>query len=179
MAQFLIQLKYQRGTSEKWSNVWRVEAADLITASGAASAVLAPALADLLDPSCQIVEALTRTPGTPGAFITQALALTGTLSGVGSLLPLFNCMKVVFPLLTGGRPDLKYLKGIVGEADSDAGLLSSGIISSATTALENMISSMATAGAQLVDNSGENYSVVTIQQAIQMRQMHRKRKKSV
>jgi len=178
MAQFLIQLKYQRGTGEKWSNVWRVEATDLFTAAAAATGTLAPAVAHLIDPSCQIVEALTRTPGTPGAFITAALALVGELSGVGSMLPLFNAARVLFPLLSGGRPDIKYLKGLIGEDNSGAGLIASSTLSGINTILTALISDMATAGATLVDNGGQNYSVVTVQEAIQMRQMHRKRRRS-
>lgn len=178
MAQFLIQLKYQRGTSEKWSNVWRVESASLSVAAAAAVDTLAPAMAHLLDSSCKIVEALTRTPGTPGAFITAALSIVGSSTGSGSILPLFNTAKVLFPILSGGRPDYKYLKGFLTESITEDEQISSTTLSGITTVLTGMISDMATAGATLVDNGGSNYSEVTPQAAVQMRQMHRKRRRS-
>lgn len=179
MAQFLIQVKYKRGVGEKWSNVWRVEAADLLTAAAAGSGILAPGLVPLLDTSALIVEVLTRTPGVPGAFITTALALGGTSTGSGSILPLFNCAKVLFPLLSGGRPDLKYLKGFLTESITENENITSGALATIAAVLEEVIINMADAGAILVDNSGTNYSVVTPQAEIQMRQMHRKRRHSV
>jgi len=178
VAQFLIQIKYQRGVGEKWSNVWRVEAADLFTASAAALDTLAPALAIFLNPSCQIVEVLTSTPGVPGAFISAAEAIVGTNTGSGGILPLFNCVKVLFPLLGGGRPDLKYLKGLLTESNSGDEQVNSDVLTGIISGFTTLISEMADAGATLVDNSGANYSVVTPQSAIQMRQMHRKRRRS-
>jgi hypothetical protein len=178
MPQFKIQLKYKRGVAEKWSNVWRVEAADLFTAASAAVDVLAPGVLPLLDDSASIVEALTSTPGTPGAFITAALALVGTSTGSGSILPLFNSMKVLFPILSGGRPDYKYFKGFLTEASTENELIGSSALSGTVTVLTSLISNMATAGATLVDNSGSNYSEVTPQQEVQMRQMHRRRRRT-
>jgi len=178
MAQFLIQVKYRRGIGEKWSNVWRVDAADLFTAAAAASGTLAPGMAPLLDSSCQIVEVLTSTPGSPGLFITAALAIVGTSTSSGSVLPLFNAVKVLFPLLSGGRPDYKYLKGFLTEANSNNEIVDGSSLGGITTILTGLISDMATAGATLVDNGGTNYSVVTPQAEIAMRQMHRKRRRS-
>jgi|SRR6185369_4875743 len=179
MSQFLIQVKYQRGEGEKWSNVWRVEAADLFTAAAAASGTLVPGLLPILDTTCRIAEVLTSTPGTPGAFVTEATDAVGTNSSSGSLLPLFNSAKVLFPLLSGGRPDLKYFKGYLTEASTEGGFIGSGTLSGLDSVLTSLISAMADAGATLVDNSGANYSIVTPQAAVQMRQMHRKRRRSV
>ena len=178
MAEFLIQVKYKRGVGEKWSNVWRVDAADLFTAAAAASGVLAPGLAPILDSSCLIVETLTRTPGVPGAFITEALAIAGTSTGSGSILPLFNSAKVLFPLLSGGRPDLKYFKGFLTESITENENILTGALGVLSSVLVGVISDMATAGATLVDNGGNNYSVVTPQAEIQMRQMHRRRRRT-
>jgi len=178
MAQFLIQVKYQQGTGAKWSNVWRVDAADLAVAAAAASGTLAPDLLPILDTSCLIAEVLTSTPGTPGAFISAALGLAGTNSSSGSLLPLFNSAKVLFPILSGGRPDLKYFKGYLTEASTEGGIIGSGTLTGLASVLESLIIDMADAGATLVENGGTNYSVVTPQAAVQMRQMHRKRRRS-
>jgi len=42
-----------------------------------------------------------------------------------------------------------------------------------------LVTDMSTAGANLVSDTLEGWSVVTVQQAVQMRQMHRKRKRTV
>lgn len=178
MAQFLIQVHYQQGTGAKWSNVWRVDATDLATAAAAASGTLAPGLLPILDTSCRIVSVLTSTPGTPGAFITEALGLAGTNTSSGELLPFFNAMKVLFPILSGGRPDYKYLKGLANEGNTSGGVFSGTITGAVASILTGLISDMATAGALLVENGGTNYSVVTPQSEVAMRQQHRKRRRS-
>jgi hypothetical protein len=94
------------------------------------------------------------------------------------MLPLFNSVKVLFPLLSGGRPDYKYFKGFLTESNSGDGLVESASLSGIATLLGTLITDMDAAGATLVDNGGTNYSVVTPQAAIQMRQMHRKRRRT-
>lgn len=178
MAVFEIQVKYQRGIGEKWSNVWRVDAADLLTASSAGNGAFLSDLTPLLDSSCKIVEVLARTPGVPGAFITTALDLAGTSTGSGSILPLFNSVKVLFPDIAGGRPDYKYLKGFLTESISENEQVSSGALGVVESQLIAAIGALSDAGAPPVNPRGHNYSLVTPQAAIQMRQMHRKRRRS-
>jgi len=179
MAEFLIQVKYSKGIGQKWSNVWRVDAADLFTAAAAASGTLVPDLLPLLNVACLIDSVLTRDPSIPGSFITEAIGLPGTSDPGGNMLPLFNSLKALFPLLSGGRPDLKYFKGFLMEAFQADGTIDPTTLGIVEGLLVTLISDMATAGATLVDNSGQNYSVVTAQAAVQMRQMHRKRRRSV
>lgn len=179
MALFRIQVFYQHGTGEKWSNVWHVDAADLFTAAAAASGTLAPSLATYLHPACQIVKTLTSDPTSPGTFIEAALALAGTSADSGDLLPFFNCARVLFPILSGGRPDYKYIKGYLTETLQTNGLINSGIITALNAGFAAVITAMSTAGANLVSDTLEGYSVVTTQQAVQMRQMHRRRRRTV
>ena len=65
------------------------------------------------------------------------------------------------------------------EANSDSELVAPASLTGIASVLTGLISDMATAGATLVDNLGANYSVVTPQSTIAMRQMHRKRRRSV
>lgn len=175
---FEIQVKYQRGIGEKWSNVWRVDAADLITASSAGNGAFLSDLRDVLHTSCKIVEVLARTPGVPGAFITTALSLAGTSTYGSSVLPLFNAAKVLFPDITGGRPDLKYFKGFLTEDNTGEELINSDALALLEAKVVAAISALSDAGAVPVNPRDNNYSVVTPQGAIQMRQMHRKRRRS-
>jgi hypothetical protein len=178
LSAFEIQVKYQRGIGEKWSNVWRVDAADLVTASSAGNGAFLSDLLPLLDSSCKIVEVLARTPGVPGAFITTALDLAGTSSGSGSVLPLFCAAKVLFPDIAGGRPDFKYLKGFLTESITENEQINTGTVGFIESQVIAAIGSLASAGAPPINPRGHNYSLVTPQAAIQMRQMHRKRRRS-
>jgi len=176
MAEFRIQVHYQKGTGEKWSNVWRVDAADLFTAAAAAGGTMVPDLLPVLNPACQIVRVLTSDPASPGTFIEEAIGAVGTSSATGNLMPLFNCARVLFPLLSGGRPDYKFLKGWLTEGLQDGGVIDPSSLPILAGFFGSLIADMSTAGATLVDNSGNNYSVVSVQSLVQERQMHRRRR---
>lgn len=178
MAVFRIQVFYQQGTGQKWTNVYHVDAADLFTAAAAASGTLAPALVPLLHTSCQIVKVLTSDPSTPGSFIEDVLGLVGSGGSGADLLPLFNSVRVLFPILSGGRPDYKFLKGYLTETLQANGLVDPGALSGIESVFGSIIADMSTAGAILIDNAGTNWSTVTAQQEVQMRQMHRRRRRS-
>lgn len=176
MAEFRIQVHYQQGTGQKWSNVWRVDAADLFTAASAAAGTMVPGLLPVLNPACQIVRVLTSDPASPGTFIEAAVGAVGTSSATGNLMPLFACARVLFPLLSGGRPDYKFLKGWLTEGLQDNGVIDSSSLTVLEGFFGSLISDMSVAGATLIDNSGNNYSVVTAQSNVQERQMHRRRR---
>lgn len=178
MALFRIQVFYQQGTGEKWSNVYHVDAADLFTAAASASGVLAPNLLPILQPAVNLVRVLTSDPTTPGVFIEDAIGLAGTSTFTGELLPFFNAAKVLFPILSGGRPDYKFIKGFITEAMQAGGLLVPDALTTLDAVFGTIISAMSTSGSNLVSDTLELWSVVTPQQAVQMRQMHRKRRRS-
>lgn len=178
MALFRIQVFYQRGTGEKWSNVYHVDSADLFVAAGAASSILAPGLAPLLDTSAAIVKVLTSNPALSGSFIEAALDIIGTSTGSGDLLPLFNSARVLFPILSGGRPDYKFMKGFITESLQTNGIITPGALGVLASTFSSLITEMSVAGSILVSDTLEGWSVVTPQAAVQMRQMHRRRRRT-
>jgi hypothetical protein len=125
------------------------------------------------------VKVLTSDPTSPGTFIEAALGLAGTNGDVGQLLPLFNSIRVLFPILSGGRADYKFIKGMLTEGMQDNGLVSGAVETVLEDLFGTLVTDMSTAGANLVSDTLEGWSVVTVQQAVQMRQMHRKRKRTV
>jgi hypothetical protein len=177
MAVFRIQIFYQRGLTEKWTNVYHADGSGLLDIDAAVTDNMITPLLSLLDPSCSILKYLVSSL-TDDTFIERAVNEPGTHFGSGSLLPLFNSMKALFQPADFGRPDLKYYKGLIGEDNSGAGLVSGGQASDADTALTTMIADMTADGASLCSENGSTWSNVSIQSAIQMRQMHRKRKKT-
>jgi hypothetical protein len=178
MPLFRIQVFYQQGTGIKWTNVYHVDAVDLFTAAAAASGTLAPALAPFLHVSAQIVKTLTSDPTTPGSFIEDALGIVGSNGDVGQLLPLFNSIRVLFPILSGGRPDYKFVKGLLTEGMQNNGLIDASVLTALETGFTSLISAMSTAGANLVSDTLEGWATVTAQEAVQMRQLHRRRRRA-
>ena len=178
MALFRVQVNYKRGTTGKWSNVWHVNAADLATAAAAFQASGVPDLLPLLDNSAQLVSLLVSDPAT-STFITSILNAAGTSTASGDLLPLFNSAKAFFADGSNGRPDYKYLKGFITESIQTNGVITSGALGVIVSQLGTLIADMDTAGAPLVSADNDPYLTVTAQPDVQMRQMHRKRKKTV
>lgn len=178
MATFRIQVNYVLGTTGKWSNVWHVNAADMVTAVGSCVIGMEDHLLALLSTSAVLKSYLISDPAT-SAFFTEDRNSAGLNADTGSLLPLWNTVKVLFPAEAFGRPDLKYFKGYVGENTQDAGILSSGARALFDDEIEAMIDDMAANSTPLCSEDGTNYNNASVQPAVQMRQMHRKRKKTV
>jgi len=176
MSVFRVQVFYQRGVSDKWTNVYHVDAADIGVATDAAVDVLRPALLPLLDDSCAIVKLLVSDPASAD-FVEQVSSAAGTSSASGSILPLFNSVKVFFRAGLIGRPDYKFLKGAITESVQTDGLLESTFVTAVDNAFTDLIGDMSTASAPLCSESGDLWTTVDVQEAVQGRQMHRKRKR--
>lgn len=178
MAVFRVQVNYVLGTTGKWSNVWHVRAANMADASAAPVIGMEDHLLALLSTTAVLKSYLVSEEGT-SSFATIDRNSAGLNGDTGSLLPLYNSLKAIFPSLDFGRPDIKYFKGLVGENFQTAGVLESSILSAADTEITAMITDMAANDTPLVTDNDQDYSNVTIQSAVQMRQMHRKRRKTV
>ena len=179
MAVFRIQVNYRRGLTGKWSNVWHVNAADLDTAAAAFTDQMAPDLLPALNNGCVLVSGLISAEGS-NAFRTIPINTNGTSSFTGDSLPLFNSMKVLFSDGSDGRPDYKYIKGLITEALAQTdGVIGDTDAAAFEALFDSLISDMDTAGAPLVSLDNDPYASSSVQREIQMRQMHRKRKKVV
>jgi len=177
MPVFRVQVFYQRGLNEKWTNVYHVQGTDLLDVSGAVVGDMEPHLLALLDSSCTLVKYLISDPAT-GDFQDVPRNSTGTSTASGDLLPLFNSMKAFFQPNNLGRPDYKYYKGFVTESIQTSGNLLSGTINTVDTILTDMLADMTTAGTPLVSEDGATWSAPSVQTAVQMRQMHRRRRRT-
>jgi len=178
MAVWRVQVNYIQGLSAKWSNVWHVSASDIIAAADGFQLNGVPHLIDLLHPSCTLNSLLTSDPASD-AFVTTPIAQPGEAANTDSMLPLFCSAKVLFPVGGFGRPDLKYFKGYLTESVTSNQEIDSAVAGGITTIVEAMITAMSGGGTPLCDAAETEYTVATTQIPIQMRQMHRKRKKKV
>jgi len=178
MAVWRVQVNYIQGLSAKWSNVWHVSADDIISAADGFQLNGVSHLIDLLHPSCTLNSLLTSDPASD-AFVTTPIAQPGEASNTDSMLPLFCCAKVLFPVGGFGRPDIKYIKGYLTESVTTSQQIDTAVAGGITTIIEALITAMSGGGTPLCDADGTEYTVATTQIPIQMRQMHRKRKKKV
>jgi hypothetical protein len=160
-----------------WTNVFYVNALTLNDASIAASVLIGPALADQMDGSFKVVKALTSHLA-DNSFMSVPLNIAGALSG-SAYLPLFNTTKVLISVAGSGRNDYKFLRGGVTEARQINGQLESTVITAVESTWNTLIADMTASGVDMVDNQGNAWQIATCQQAVQMRQLHRKRKKVV
>lgn len=178
MPAYRTQVFYQRAINEKWTNVYHIFSTGVGNAASAAESEMVPVLRTLLDQTCTLVKLLVSDPIT-AAFVEVPVGLVGLGVGAGSLLPLFNSIKVIWPTAAGGRPDYKYLKGFLTEDLQTAGLINSGTVTDIQVAITGMQADMVAASAPLCSNSGDAWGTAVVQQAVQMRQMHRRRRRPV
>lgn len=178
MAVFRAQINYTDGATQKWSNVWHCNAPDLITAADAWETDAVPSLRPLLQSTCVLASILISSL-TDSTFITRPINLAGNAVVGGELLPLFNSLKVYLVDDSNGRPDYKYFKGYLTELLQIDGDVAAAAITAATTNILAMAAAMNTANAPLVSIQNDQYVGVNVAPRVQMRQMHRKRRRTV
>lgn len=178
MPVFRVQVNYIKGINQKWSNVWHVVAADILTAADSFVINSVPDLLPILNPACTLVSVLTSDPLTT-AFTVNTLNLAGTSTIGSAMLALFNCVRVIIPVAGFGRPDIKYMKGWLTEDSVSGDNINPDAVTVFTTHMDTMFSDAIASDAPLCSETGETYATAVVQPAVQMRQMHRKRKKSV
>jgi len=152
---------------EKWSNVYHVNAADLVTADEHADDIAE--LEQAIYPDNIVIVRLS-TRGAPGSGIgfSRNVYLAGT-RGTGdptTQLPLFNAVLYQF-LPAEGRPSPKYMRTALDESEVTSGLLD-------TALTDDMSSDWAAPLVALgfvCDESGQAFAGYSHKQGVQMRQL--------
>lgn len=177
MTVFRLQVFYQYGSLGKLSNVWHSDAADIPTLQGDVSSTMVDDLKVMLHPNCTLLRFLiSDLAGTD--FVTTEVGESGTSANDDELLPLFACAKVLFNDGGLGRPDLKYMKGLLTEAIQNNTGITDAFRGTLDTQMTTLLSDMSAAGSPLCSAEGGEYTGASVQQAVQMRQMHRRRKRT-
>lgn len=176
MAVYRVQVFYQLGLSGKWTNVYHVSAPGIADAITAVDAGMTAPLLSVLDPQATLVKYLiSDLAGVQ--FATIPKGLIGTSTAAGDLIPLFNSVKVYISAGAFGKPDYKFIKGFVTESIQTNGILTAGAQGYVDTAVQTMVNDMITAAVPLVSENGTPWASVSVQAAVQMRQMHRRRRR--
>lgn len=167
MPVFKVDVEKQLGT-EFWTNVYYVDT---------------PSLTDALLPMADIVVAernitsnqvmFTKArvsdlvPGTD-QFITTPLNQPGNVATEGTLLPLFNVLRVDLGVGVG-RPSRKYLRGVLHEAAVNFNTIEAASYASFQTAYADNLELIE----ELVDVDGQPIIDVTVNNQVGMRQLRR------
>jgi hypothetical protein len=160
-----------------WTNVFHVNALDIDAAASFANTVIVPALADHMLSQFKIVRSLVSHLA-DASFVTTPLDVAGVVAG-GDFLPLFNTIKVNIAVTGHGRNDFKYLRGALAESQQTDGQLTDAFIALVEATWAGLIADGTAAGVDLVDTAGNLWETATVQPSVQMRQLHRKRRRVV
>jgi hypothetical protein len=165
-----------------WENIWHVDAgADTDVAPALISAFVDFSLETLLD-LYSLARVVRRPAGSHDEFIEVIVAGAGLVGAGDNLaLPLFNVARI---LLSGGvgRPGEKLLRGLLLNSDviDNQNHIKPALVSYVTGKVDDLFNAASTAGQSIVFGATDKVAVSPIvDSTIQMRQLHRKRKKTV
>lgn len=179
MALFEVEVTFDYG-DRHWQNRWDVEATDIATVFGMAGFFKDAHIALLLD-IYTLARVVVRPAGVSGAFFEQVYNLPGSKSPGGNVvLPLFNTVFIALETVLGGLPGKKYLRGFLLNTDLNPdSTIKAAELPGIAAAIGTLIANVAGAGGAIVLSNDKEVTDVSVQEAVQMRQLHRKRKKTV
>lgn len=160
-----------------WTNVYHTNATTLDAAADLAFDTIMPFEAAPMDGSFKVVKILVSNMAGDD-FRSIPTNVAGGASG-SPYLPLFNTIKVNFLVAGDGRNDYKFYRGILSEANQTNGQVDSGLVTSLSVAVNTLIADASAGGTDLVDSEGNLWVSGEVQVAVQMRQLHRRRRRVV
>jgi len=180
MPLFKIQIfKKLEGSDREWSNVWICDATDLATVVAGMPDFGSNEAQFYLDNVIVTRARVSDTLPDTDVFSIVTLDLEGTrgTAGDGDWLPLFNTVRIDIDVEGGGRPSRKYIRPPLLESDQSRGILEDTVITYFTTVANQAIEVASTGSFPMVDPDGQTLITSHAQANVQMRQLHRKRKR--
>lgn len=180
MAVWEVRVVYQTG-DRFWENVWKVDVGAADDVPSALIVAFAEFAEATLLSTFNVARIVRRPAGTTDAFIETLINVAGAVAiGGHKSMPLYNTIKVL--LNSGaGRPGVKYLRGLLTEADllDSQGHIASGIVTLVQNAANDLFNVASDESCFIVEGSANTPAVSPVVQSLfQMRQQHRKRKRS-
>jgi hypothetical protein len=178
MALFTVQVFKHLGAT-KWTNVYHLDAVDLASAVAATDHI--KALEQAIHYNVVNIDYARVSTFAEGDNVFETVPINATggrdLAGV-DYLPLFNTMRVDISVDGGGRPSRKYYRIPIPESFNSNGNLDSAQVSFLEGAVQTAITDLAADATPLVDPDGQEWNIATGFHQVQMRQLHRKRRRS-
>lgn len=178
MAVFRSQVFFTSSRGDKWTNVYHISAPTLTDARSSMSSIGVPVLRAFLHPACTLVKLLYSSL-TDDTFITDNVEAAGLSPDSGSLLPIFNSAKIFFSTSAVGRPDYKFLRGYLTETLITGDEIEPTAVSGIDAGFSDFLADMSSDDSPLCSESGDLWGIVSVQSKVQMRQPHRRRKRTV
>lgn len=177
MALYKCQVFMTQTGDRFWTNVYHFNVTTISAAASFANTTVVAGHQSVMSDDFRVVKTLISDPASD-EFVSTPLNLAGDIAGV-QYLPLFNTVKVNISVDGFGRNDYKFYRASVFEQNSENGVINGATITLFDDMVNGLIADGAAAGCDLVDNVGNLWVLASTQPAIQMRQLHRKRKKIV
>jgi hypothetical protein len=175
MAVFSVQV-FKTDSVRKWSNRYHVNSPTISQANTDALESIVGAEQDIHPSFITISELLVSTiVEDDRVFIATVLSVPGSRAFSTDGLPLFNTAMVRFSVGGIGDSARKYYRGLT-EGDITGGALNSTIISVLEDACNAMVNGMAESGSPLCKVDGSLLTDVSVQTAVQERQLRRRNK---
>jgi hypothetical protein len=163
----------------KWTNVYHLVAASDTDAIAAANAIIAGEKAFHRDVVTFDYCRVSSSDPDDDSFSIITINDTGDVATSGAqYLPLFNCTRVDITVATGGRPSRKYYRIPVMEGDQQDGVFVAGYQTAINAAVQNIMDDVSAAGPTIVDPDDQPWDVPSCVGAVQMRQLHRRRRRT-
>lgn len=179
MAQFEVEITFDYG-DRHWQNRWDVDAADIATVLDGADFFKNRHKAMLLG-LYTLARMVVRPPASRGEFFEVVWNIPGDrgFSGLDPL-PLFNTVFTALETAAGGLPGKKFFRGLLLASDLEpSGLLNPSIQTLVNTQVGGLIADLAGIGVTIALSNDKVVTFPSTQASVQMRQLHRKRKKPV
>jgi hypothetical protein len=181
MALFSAQV-FKEGHGEKWSNRYIIEASGLAAAVACHGPIVEGELS--VHKSTVTITAIRISDLNPATdqFVVVPYNSAGLVTATADILPLFNTCRIDVEVEGFGRPSRKYYRLPLAEDEQDDGVLSSVTGTAVADMVTQMITDVDTAGGgdgELVDPDGQSWISATHFTKVQMRQLHRRRRRSL
>lgn len=177
MAVFKVEM-FKELAGENWANVYHVSADDISDLSGIGNSIFLTEKEFHLDVVTFTNARVSTIAEDDEIFSVQPINASGERASSDTPLPLFNTLRVDLQAGTG-RPGRKYYRGVLMESDNldVQGSIASGILGTVASELTALISGLSgTFPLQQAD--GDLIISATPFTKVQMRQLHRKRRRT-
>lgn len=164
-----------------WENVWHIDVGADTDVDPAVLSALQTFSINMLLTIYSVARIVRRPAGSTDEFIEILVGAAGTRGLAGSFaLPLFNTVRIL--LAAGaGRPGLKYIRGLLKAVDiiDEQNHIDDDLITYVNEQLDIVLNALSDAGQQFVIGAADK-PVVSAEPdtTVEMRQLHRKRKKT-
>lgn len=173
------QFKRLDANDREWSNTYLIEADDLAAAVDAAAPLIGREQNVHADNVTILRQRISDTLPDTDVFTIVTAGVPGQAYVAADFqqLPLYNTVRVDIDVSGGGRPSRKYFRAPVGEQWNINGNLDTSVLTLFNDEVNGMIADVSASGGMLVDPDGQAWQTAHCQLAVQMRQLHRKRRK--